>query len=189
MGGTRLGSHMWLHWAEYEDDLNAVLQKAREEVFQSGEYHLLPKPKLEWLGKPIDPDNMEGLVSAVHHEGTINNPRDIDSFWSVEIAMPLKAFEKYGSGPVEPGSKWRINFSRVQWPHLADNQSYIKEPGASENNWVWSPQHVINMHRPERWGYLFFTDRNSRIFPDMSEYRLAYYAAKVYDKWKKSKKT
>jgi hypothetical protein len=26
-----------------------------------------------------------------------------------------------------------------------------------EHNWVWSPQGVINMHYPERWGYLQFT--------------------------------
>ena len=26
-----------------------------------------------------------------------------------------------------------------------------------ERNWVWSPQGVINMHYPERWGYLQFT--------------------------------
>ena len=27
-----------------------------------------------------------------------------------------------------------------------------------EFNWVWSPQGVINMHVPERWGYVFFSD-------------------------------
>jgi hypothetical protein len=26
-----------------------------------------------------------------------------------------------------------------------------------EHNWVWSPQGVINMHRPERWGILQFS--------------------------------
>jgi hypothetical protein len=26
-----------------------------------------------------------------------------------------------------------------------------------ENNWVWSPQAAINMHMPERWGYVLFS--------------------------------
>ena len=26
-----------------------------------------------------------------------------------------------------------------------------------EHNWVWSPQGVIDMHRPERWGYVQFS--------------------------------
>ena len=29
--------------------------------------------------------------------------------------------------------------------------------GRPEHNWVWSPQGVIDMHRPERWGYLQFS--------------------------------
>jgi hypothetical protein len=28
-----------------------------------------------------------------------------------------------------------------------------------ENNWVWSPQGVVNMHVPERWGYVQFSGR------------------------------
>ena len=39
--------------------------------------------------------------------------------------------------------------------------TWVKRPGAdggkqSEDNWVWSPQGVVNMHCPERWGWLTF---------------------------------
>ena len=48
--------------------------------------------------------------------------------------------------PPQPGTVWRINFSRVEWT-----------PGnPKEDNWVWSPQGVIDMHVPDRWGYLRF---------------------------------
>ena len=30
-----------------------------------------------------------------------------------------------------------------------------------EDNWVWSPQGVINMHYPERWGLVLFSDEPS----------------------------
>src|SRR5262249_41791863 len=30
-------------------------------------------------------------------------------------------------------------------------------PNTREDNWVWSPQGVIDMHRPERWGYVQFS--------------------------------
>jgi len=33
---------------------------------------------------------------------------------------------------------------------------YRKLPGLKEDNWVWSPQHVINMHVPEQWGLVRF---------------------------------
>ena len=37
------------------------------------------------------------------------------------------------------------------------NGKYHKIEKRPENNWVWSPQGVIDMHRPERWGYLQFS--------------------------------
>ena len=50
--------------------------------------------------------------------------------------------------------------SRVQWERDIVDGKYIKtinpETGQSypEHNWVWSPQHVIDMHKPEYWGIL-----------------------------------
>ena len=32
-------------------------------------------------------------------------------------------------------------------------------PGLKEDNWVWSPQGAINMHIPERWGYVKFAPK------------------------------
>ena len=56
------------------------------------------------------------------------------------------------------GDTWRLNFSRVQWRHVIRNNRYEKVEGLKEDNWVWSPQGVINMHVPERWGYVTFVD-------------------------------
>ena len=33
---------------------------------------------------------LEGLKSAVYINGTINNPNDIDNYWTVEMAIPLE---------------------------------------------------------------------------------------------------
>jgi hypothetical protein len=32
----------------------------------------------------------------------------------------------------------------------------VKAPHLAEDNWVWSPQGLINMHVPERWGWVEF---------------------------------
>ena len=34
-----------------------------------------------------------------------------------------------------------------------------------ESNWVWSPQGAINMHMPERWGYVQFSSRAAGSTP------------------------
>src|SRR5690606_42250 len=66
-----------------------------------------------------------------------------------------------------------INFSRVQWQHDIINDSYVRKKDKGkiieEDNWVWSPIGLINMHYPEKWGFLKFVD------DDMQSALPAYY--------------
>jgi hypothetical protein len=111
----------------------------------------LPKP-YRFGGKADNSFEITGLLPAVHVEGTLNDPRDTDRGWTVEMALPWKAF---GALP-RRGDTWRVNFSRVEWEHEVVGGRYRKVPGKKEDNWVWSPQGEINMHIPERWGYVRF---------------------------------
>ena len=54
------------------------------------------------------------------------------------------------------GQQWRINFSRVEWLHDVVDGRYVKRPETKEDNWVWTPQHVVNMHVPREWGFVEF---------------------------------
>lgn len=110
-------------------------------------------------GRAINAWEIIGLKTAIHLNGTLNDPRDKDVGWTLEIAWPWKGLKELTSMPMPPrdGQQWRINFSRVEWDlEIADGQ-YRKIKGRPEHNWVWSPQGVIDMHRPERWGYLQFS--------------------------------
>jgi hypothetical protein len=98
------------------------------------------------------------LRHAVNVRGTLNNPSDEDEGWSVELAIPFKSINR----TPEDSSVWRVNFSRVEWDTEIVGGKYVRKTGADgkrlpENNWVWSPQGAIDMHRPERWGYLMFS--------------------------------
>jgi hypothetical protein len=98
-------------------------------------------------GKADNSWEMEGLKTAVAINGTLNHPADKDRGWTLEIAIPWMAFRSRQPVPKPvAGTAWRINFSRVEW----------KAGQPKEDNWVWSPQGVVNMHVPERWGYVYF---------------------------------
>ncbi len=103
-----------------------------------------------------------GLRSAVKIQGTLNNPADKDTGWTIEIAIPYRAISLGNDVEIpKNGTLWRINFSRVEWDTKADNGKYVKLKDSKgknlpEHNWVWSPQGVVDMHYPERWGYLQF---------------------------------
>ena len=116
----------------------------------------LPKPYREG-GKADNSWDIPGLKTAVAVDGTLNDPRDRDRGWTVEIAFPWRAFgSRAPVGRPQPGDSWRVNFSRVEWQIEGGGKEYKKVPGRPEDNWVWSPQGVINMHVPERWGYVEF---------------------------------
>lgn len=126
----------------YEYEINAL---------NTGWDLFLPKPYNEG-GKADNSWNIAGLKTAIAVQGTLNKPQDKDRGWTVEIAFPLNAFASRQSVPQpKAGTSWRINFSRVQWT--------AGKP--KEDNWVWSPQGVINMHVPGRWGYLHFSGKTS----------------------------
>jgi len=119
---------------------------------------LLKKPYRDG-GPALNEWEMPGLKTAVHVDGTLNDPGDTDRGWSVEIAIPWGVLGKLADVPAPPrdGDQWRVNFSRVEWQHEVVGGKYRKVKGRREDNWVWSPQGVVDMHRPEMWGYVQFS--------------------------------
>ena len=126
---------------------------------------LLTKPYRDG-GLPITGWDIAGLQSATHIEGTLNDPSDTDQYWNVELAFPLSSLAEAVPGRRKPteGDQWRINFSRVNWQTEKNGQGYQKKINPQtgraypEYHWVWTDQGKINMHQPETWGYLQFTN-------------------------------
>lgn len=105
-----------------------------------------------------------GLAVGIALAGTLNDSRDRDRGWTVELAIPWSAFVPPGGDrrPPRAGAAWRVNFSRVEWRLERQGEGYRKAAGGREDNWVWSPQGVIDMHRPERWGRFVFAPDPAR---------------------------
>ena len=116
-------------------------------------------------GPALNAWDIQGLKTAVFVDGTVNDPSDTDSGWTVEIAIPWKVLAEAAHKETPPvdGDQWRVNFSRVEWRARVENSGYVKieEPVEGrtrpEDNWVWSPQGLIAMHYPEMWGFVQFS--------------------------------
>ncbi len=142
------------------------------DLFMKKPYNKGGKANLAW--------NFKGLHSAVATYGTINHPHDTDSRWTVELAIPWSAF-KEKKKPAN-GDQWRVNFSRVEWPVSVKNGIYLKKKNPvtghnlPEANWVWSPQGVVNMHIPSKWGYVKFVKRQAKpVVPEFWVWSQAYH--------------
>jgi len=106
----------------------------------------------------------KGLQSAVYVDGTLSDPSDTDRGSSVEMAFPWKTLAEAAHRPAPPrvGDIWRMNFSRVEWRQHIVQGRYEKVQEEPENNWVWCPQGVIDIHIPQRWGYVEFVSRAAK---------------------------
>ncbi len=166
-------------WATLKDHDSVIFHDNDFEVFldPDGDNHLYGELELNALnttwdllltkpykdgGHAVNAWEITGLKTAVKIDGTLNDPRDKDKGWTLEIKWPWKGLKelvhtKRTPVPPKDGDQWRINFSRVEWDTEVVDGKYRKFDKRPEHNWVWSPQGVIDMHRPERWGYLQFS--------------------------------
>lgn len=118
--------------------------------------------------------DIKGVETAVHIEGALNDPTADNRWWSVEIKLPFAPLmESYSREQNPPelarcypprtapraGEFWRMNFSRVQWQVDGQYNKRLAADGQPlpEDNWVWAPTGLIDIHCPEFWGFVFFT--------------------------------
>jgi hypothetical protein len=87
---------------------------------------------------------------AVFVEGTVNNPADKDTGWSVELALPLKDIYNAPHNPPRDGDLWRLNLYRIDRPEGAG------DPGEGS---AWSPVSGRTFHDPDRFGEVIFSNQ------------------------------
>ena len=117
--------HLWANLAAHD---SVIFQDPDFEVFidPDGDNHLygelelnaknttwdllLSKPYKDG-GKALNAWEIMGLKTAVHLNGSLNNPGDTDKGWTVEIAWPWESLKEMSNTPVPPkdGDQWRMN--------------------------------------------------------------------------------
>jgi len=101
--------------------------------------------------------DLPGLRTAVHVDGTLNDNRDRDRGWTVEIAIPWTGLAALArpdgrSLPPKDGDVWRMDFSRF-------NQYKEAPPAQDPGGWAWSPHGVWDSHIPEVFPYIRFSTK------------------------------
>ncbi|MDC6366775.1 MULTISPECIES: carbohydrate-binding family 9-like protein [Flavobacteriaceae] len=142
-------------------------------------------------GKVLDSWDIQGLKTAVHIDGTLNNASDVDKGWILEMAIPWSVITEASNHNAPPANEfWRINFSRVNWQFELEDGKYGRKKDSNgkylpEYNWVWSPQGVINMHEPEHWGYVYFLDKKPGQLVDFEIPKDEYIKWDMYGQYRK----
>jgi len=98
-----------------------------------------------------------GLQSGVHVEGTLNDSRDVDKGWTVELAFPWKGMEVLAGRralPPEDGDTWRMQFFRFEAMRLGGI------PVQPPPGWAFNRHGVYDSHIPECFPFIRFSARN-----------------------------
>jgi len=102
-----------------------------------------------------------GIQARVTVQGTLDEPKDKDTGWTLELAIPWHALqppnwvlqdfgerERKGAVPKD-GETWRMNLSRVHWP--AD----VRVDGDPQH-WLWAPLGQPDVSETAEWGTVVF---------------------------------
>ncbi|KAI9342356.1 hypothetical protein BDR26DRAFT_859662 [Obelidium mucronatum] len=113
-------------------------------------------------GVATNPSEINGLISKVGIQGTLNKSGDVDQGWIVEIAVPWSGISQFSGkqGPPNHGNSMRVQFARSQWGFNVDGKGTYSKTGNS-SSWVWAGMNGQNtVHDPSLWGTVVF-ERNS----------------------------
>lgn len=103
------------------------------------------KPRTEPDGPFGHQDWSSKLESAVQVQGTLDNPKDKDEGYTMEIKLPWSSFDKAKKVPPEPGSKWRMNIyamkdnNGVAWSPILGQGNFHKASRFGRVEWVLQP--------------------------------------------------
>lgn len=99
--------------------------------------------------------DLPGLRHAVFVNGTLNNPKDRDRGWTVELAVPWKGLKWLADGrslPPKASDVWQIDCSRFQ--------KYDREgkPMDGSAGWTWNCHGHMDSHIPETFTRVRFSN-------------------------------
>ena len=112
---------------------------------------LLNKPYSEG-GRPQLSWDMEGLKSATHIMGTLNDPSKADTAWFCEAAMPFEQIFRFDSkGRTRPstGDTLRILLTRYQYFRSGQENSEISS---------WNQTDRRGFHAPDKYGIVILKE-------------------------------
>lgn len=89
----------------------------------------------------------ENMRHAVHLDGTLNDSSDVDTGWSLELAIPFSDIAELDGKPPQPGDRWRFHLSRYDYDDRFEDGKELSSTAALSR--------VSFHHRPD-WKDLVF---------------------------------
>jgi hypothetical protein len=155
MGLNALNNGYQIRWTWVERLVREQRFEELEQLFKTPDFLYYLARKGERLGRHADLSyQLPGLRHAVRVDGCLNCPEVRDREWTVELALPWAGLKEMAGGrklPPNPGDTFRMTAYRCH--HDRANRR--------AKGWTWSVMGNDNIHIPERWNEVVFSDRTA----------------------------
>jgi hypothetical protein len=155
MGLNALNKGYQIRWTWVERLVREQRFEEIEELFKTPDLLYYVAREGERLGRHADLSyQLPGLRHAVFIDGSINCPEAEDRGWTVEVALPWTGLKEIAGGkelPPKPGDVLRMTAYRCH-----HDRARRKAKG-----WTWSIMGNDNIHIPERWNRIVFSDKEA----------------------------
>ena len=155
MGLNALNNGYQIRWTWVERLVREQRFEELEELLKVPDVLYYLARKNERLGRHADLSyQLPGLRHAVRVDGCINCPGMKDKGWTVELALPWSGLKQVAGGlplPPSPGDVLRMTAYRCH---------HDREKRRAKG-WTWSVMGNDNIHIPERWNRIVFSERNA----------------------------
>lgn len=99
--------------------------------------------------------DMDGLQTAVKLDGSLNDHRDIDKGWSLEIGIPWESLHLLADGrsiPPSHGDVWKMFLGRFQ-KLMVGGKEIQPHPA-----WALNSHGIYDTHMPSKWSQIQFVE-------------------------------
>lgn len=162
MGINPINNGYQIRWVWMEELVKAQKYDELERCMSLDDHIYYRRREGEKLGRVGDMNfSLSGLRTAVHVDGVLNQPHIQDTGWTVEFAIPWAGLQSIAGSlamPPKAGDTLRITGYRAHHDRTAQGQKQWDSPLMPWEQQSWSVMGNSNIHNPERWTRVTFSD-------------------------------
>jgi len=156
LGINALNTTYQIKWTWIEKLVENKDYARLEEIFKTPDFLYYITREGEKLGRHGNLGyELPGLKHAVWIDGIVNNPEITDNGWQVQFAIPWESMKDFCPAkslfPPEQGNELRMTSYRGHHHRKSDDTSDFE-------SWSWSIMGNDNIHIPERWNIIRFSE-------------------------------
>ena len=131
------------------------------------------------------PFNQLKIKCATYIQGTVNDPKDTDQYWQLELSLPIN-LKTDNTDNINTNGYWKMNFVRSHWPYVVVDGTYKKMVNSDTGKlyqgeqYIWTYMFDSPLSKLELWGEVHIDNTHSKNNTLTKEQRIRWELRNIY---------